>query len=164
MKNEVKLEEVSKPVFGITSRRYRELAHEEIVPPVTKGKIDFVKAAKALIEYYRRLAEGQGSLSLTDVRTRKESARAEREELIVKRLKEELVPKNAAITWLVALGSATKLAFQGLPKRLAPIVRLYDDEKEIEVIIRNEIYKIIRELEKPLDATKPRNTKKRNPR
>ena len=79
MANEVELEKVSKSVFGITSRRYRQMANDEIVPAVVKGKIDFIAASKALIAYYRKLAEGQGSLSLTDVRTRKENARAERE-------------------------------------------------------------------------------------
>lgn len=164
MANEVELEKVSKPIFGITSRRYRQMASDGIVPLVSQGKIDFIQASKALIEYYRKLAEGQGSLNLTDVRTRKEAARAEREELIVKKLKGELVPKGASINWLIALGSAAKLAFQGLPKRLAPVVRLHDDEKEIEVIIRNEIYKIIRELEKPLNVSKSKRSKKRNSR
>ena len=162
-KLKVKVEEISKSIFGISSRRYRQLASDEIVPAVIHGKIDFIAASKALITYYRNLAAGQGSLNLTDVRIRKEAARAEREELIVKKLKGELVPKSASISWLIALGSAAKLAFQGLPKRLAPVIRLYDDEKEIEVFIRNEIYKIIRELEKPLDA-KRYKSKKRNPR
>jgi hypothetical protein len=162
MANEVALEKVSKPIFGITSRRYRQMASDGIVPLVSQGKIDFVQASKTLIEYYRKLAEGQGSLNLTDVRTRKEAARAEREELIVKKLKGELVPKNASISWLIALGSAAKLAFQGLPRRLAPVVILYNDEKEIEVIIRDEIYKIIRELEKPLDVSRPGRRKKRS--
>jgi hypothetical protein len=161
MANEVNLEKVAKPIFGITSRRYRQMASDGIVPLVSQGKIDFVAASKALIEYYRKLSEGQGSLNLVDVRTRKEAARAEREELIVKKLKGELVPKNASISWLIALGSAAKLAFQGLPKRLAPVVRLHDDEKEIEVIIRNEIYKIIRELEKPLNVSKRGSRKKK---
>jgi hypothetical protein len=161
MANEIELERVAKPVFGITSRRYRQMATDEIVPAVVKGKIDFVAASKSLIAYYRKLSEGQGSLNLTDVRTRKEAARAEREEILVKKLKEELVPKNASIGWLVALGSAAKQAFQGLPKRLASTVLLCDDEKEIEVIIRNEIYKIIRELEKPLNVSKSIRRKKK---
>ena len=63
MANEVELEKVAKSVFGISSRRYRQLANDEIVPPVVKGMIDFVAASKAIIAYYRKLAESQGSLS-----------------------------------------------------------------------------------------------------
>ena len=55
IENQVELEKISKPVFGITSRRYRQMANDEIVPAVVKGKIDFVAASKALIEYYRTL-------------------------------------------------------------------------------------------------------------
>ncbi len=152
MANEVLLEQVAKTVFGITPRRYRQMASEEIVPAPSRGKIDFVKAAKALIEYYRQLAAGQGSLNLTDVRIRKEAARAEREELLVKKLKGELVPRGESITWLKSHVTAAKLGFQGLPKRLAPVVRLKGDEKEIEIEIRNEVYKILDELARPLDA------------
>ncbi len=68
MSNEIQLEDVAQRVFGISSRRYRQLAKEEKVPDVVKGKIDFVAASKALIEYYRQLAAGQGSLSTTDLR------------------------------------------------------------------------------------------------
>ena len=161
-KLKVKVEEISKSIFGISSRRYRQLASDEIVPAVIHGKIDFIAASKALITYYRNLAAGQGSLNLTDVRIRKEAARAEREELIVKKLKGELVPKNASISWLTSLGVATKIAFRGLAKRLAPIVILCKDPREAYQIIQNEIDTIIRALEKALDESKYHRSKKRS--
>jgi len=102
--------------------------------------------------------------SLTGARRDHELLKAELTALQLQIKRGELIPKGEQIKWLIALGSATKLAFQGLPKRLAPIVRLYDDEKKIEVIIRDEIYKIIRELEKPLGATKSRNPNKTDSR
>lgn len=154
MANEVELEKVSKSVFGITSRRYRQMATDEIVPVVVKGKIDFVSASKALIAYYRKLAEGQGSLNLTDVRTRKENARAEREELIVKKLKGELVERDQAERWLHGHVEEATSAFGGLPRRisgeLAPIL----DEKEIEFVLRKEVRKILNDLSNPLKKTK----------
>lgn len=103
-------------------------------------------------------------LSLTEVRRDHELLKAELTGLQLQIKKGELVPKEEQIKWLIALGSAAKLAFQGLPRRLAPIVRFYDDEKKIEVIIRDEIYKIIRELEKPLNAANPRKPKRTDPR
>ena len=103
-------------------------------------------------------------LSLTEVRRNHELLKAELTALQLQIKRGELVPKNEQIKWLVALGSAAKLGFQGLPRRLAPIIRLYDDEKKIEVIIRDEIYKIIRDMEKPLSAAKPRKSKKSDSR
>ena len=155
MANEIRLDQVTggeDSFFGFSSRRYRQLASEGILPPVVNGKIDFVRAAKDFIHYQGRLLAGQGSLNLTEVRIRKEKARADREELLVKRLKGELVPKDQAINWLTGHVTAAKLGFQSLPKRLAPVVRLKKDEKEIEIEIRNEVYKILKELAKPLNA------------
>jgi len=100
--------------------------------------------------------------SLTEARRDHELLKIKLTEVQLKIKRGELVPKTEPIKWLVALGSATKLAFQGLPKRLAPIVRLYDDEKKIELIIRREVYRIIRELEKPLHGPKSRNLDKAN--
>lgn len=154
MANEVALEKVAKPIFGITSRRYRQMASDGIVPLVSDGKIDFVAAAKALIEYYRKLSEGQGSLNLTDVRTRKELARAEREEIIVKKLKGELVLKNQAMAWLSLLIGNAKAHFMGLPKRLAGPLAIVNDEKEIEHLIRSEVRRILEEFSEALKKKK----------
>jgi len=154
MANEVALEKVAKPIFGITSRRYRQMASDGIVPAVSDGKIDFIAASKALIEYYRKLSEGQGSLNLTDVRTRKEAARAEREELIVKKLKGELVSKNQAMEWLSFLVGNAKSHFWGLAKRLAGPLSVMTDEKETEEAIRKEIRRILEDLGAPLKMKK----------
>ncbi len=81
MANEVSIEKVCKQIFGITPRRYRQLATEGVVPPVVKGKIDFLEAVKALIEYYRKLAAGQGSLTLVDERARLTKIQADMKEL-----------------------------------------------------------------------------------
>jgi len=148
MANEVELEKVSKSVFGITSRRYRQMATDEIVPTVVKGKIDFIAASRALIAYYRKLAEGQGSLNLTDVRTRKENARAEREELIVKKLKGELVLRNEAIKWVSLLVAECKAALWNIPRRLGPVLAVVNDERECEEILRKEYRKALEDLAK----------------
>jgi hypothetical protein len=59
----VDLEQVSKPIFGISSRRYRQLADEGRVPFAIRGKIPLLPAIKGLIEYYRnRVEEGECSL------------------------------------------------------------------------------------------------------
>jgi len=150
----VLLTKVSKPYFDITDRRYRQLAEDGVVPGVVKGKIPLLEAFKALLIYKTKLAEGQGSLNLTDVRTRKENARAEREELIVKKLKGDLVLKDQIEKWLHGHVEETKSAFWGLPRRMGPVLMSISDEKEIEFLLREEIYKILEEMAKPLHAKK----------
>lgn len=161
MPNEVELEKVAKPIFGITSRRYRQMASEGIVPPVEKGKIDLVAAAKAIIDYYRKLAEGQGTFSLTDVRVRREAARAEREEIIVQKLKGELVLKDQAMEWLYIMFSEAKQALVSIPRRLAGSLLTKTDERDIESELRTEIQKILWQLSRPLEPKRRPKTRKR---
>jgi hypothetical protein len=171
----------------LTPGRISQLVKERVILLVS-GRVDPIQAEKAIrdkVDRSRQLdlelksksqkvssstktdqidQKDSNNLSLTDVRRNHELLKAELTSLRLQIKRGELVPKGEQIKWLIALGSATKLAFQGLPKRLAPVVRLYDDEKKIEVIIRDEIYKIIRELGKPLSAIKSRNPNKTDSR
>jgi hypothetical protein len=148
------LTKVSRVYFNISNRRYRQLADEQVVPPVVKGKIPLLAAFKALLAYKTKLSEGQGSLNLTDVRTRKENARAEREELIVKKMRGEQVPKDQVEKWLHGHVEEAKGAILGLPRRMGPVLAPLIDEKEIEFLLQEQIYKILEELAKPLHAKK----------
>ncbi len=84
--------------------------------------------------------------SLTDARRNRELIRIQKELIELKKIKEELVPKGEANKMIVALGTATKLAFLNLPRRLAPTLKILTDEREIEVLLRSEIRNIIRTL------------------
>jgi len=104
-------------------------------------------------------------LSLTDVRRNHEQIKAELTELQLQVKRGELIPKGEQIKWLIALGTAAKLAFLNLPKRLAPILAGMQDEKKIELLLRTEIHQVIRELEGPLSASREyRGRKKGNTR
>ena len=59
----VKLESICEKFFGITSRRYRQLADEGYVPQPERGLVDPLDAAKGLLTYYRELSEGGSDLN-----------------------------------------------------------------------------------------------------
>ena len=146
--NQVDLVKVAQQVFGITDRRYRQLADEGIVPRPEKGNIDFVAATKALIEYYRKLAEADGSLSLQDERTRWTGIKADIAALELERTKGNLVDRQQAIAWLCEQISNATMSFKGLARRLAPSLAVITDEKELEEQLRKEIKSIIDRLVK----------------
>jgi hypothetical protein len=73
----------------------------------------------------------------------------------------QLVQKDEATKMVVALGTAIKLAFQNLPRRLAPALKAITDEREIEIILRSEIKNIIRILEQAHHA-KPKHSGSKN--
>lgn len=138
MPNDIELEKVAHSVFGMTSRRYRQLAADGYAPPVEKGKIDFVSASKAIIEYYRKLAEGQGSLSLTDWRVELTKKKVEKEGVIVDKLKEAVILRKVAKATFGQLIVELKNAIRGQARRLAPVIAPISDPKEIEIIITRE--------------------------
>lgn len=102
-----------------------------------------------------------GTPSLTDVRRDHELLKMKKTEIEIKQRRSELVPKGEAIKWLIALGSAVKLAFLNLPRRLAETLKTLNDEKEIEILLRFEIQRIIHDLlEQPLHAKHKRPRRK----
>jgi hypothetical protein len=141
----------------LSYRRYMQLTVDGILPRPDKGRVDGIKALIHWIFYYRELSEGQGSLNLTDVRTRKEAARAEREELIVKKLKGELVPKNWAMEFLSLQFNIAKSHLWGLPKRMAGELAPIPDQKEIEQLLRREIRQILERLAAPIGGDKKKS-------
>lgn len=95
--------------------------------------------------------------SLTEARRDHELLKMKLSEVKLKQSRGQLVPKGEATKWLIAAISATKLAFLSLPRRLAGILKSLTDEKEIEILIRSEIKKIIHDnLEEALHAKRKR--------
>ena len=120
--NKVKLEAVAQEIFGITSRQYRKHATEDGAPSVIRGKIDVFQACKWLISYYRALAKGQGSLSLTDERTRLTKITADRKELQLKKEKGELINTMEAMKAWGIVCQAIRSKVLSMPFKLAPLI------------------------------------------
>ena len=143
--NRVKLDSISEPIFGITARRYRQMAKEGAVPEPEKGLVDPLEAARAIIAYYRKLAEGSGDASLTD--ERRELVRVQRKlkELELMVAKGKLVQRDEAEGWAIQLAMEARQSFVHLPRRMAG--ELFGKEpRDIEEILRKEIYIILKKL------------------
>ena len=80
--------------------------------------------------------------------------------------KGELVPKDQAERWLHGHVDTAKTAIWGLPRRMGPVLTAVTDEKEIEFLLRKEIYSILEEMAKPLHEKKQsrRKGRRRNPK
>jgi len=111
----------------MSARNYRRLAKEHpneraeiYIPEPSKGLIPFLLAVRGLLAYYRKLSEGQGSLSLTD--ERRELVRIQRQlkeiELLVK--KGELIPKEIVLSEFLERISYVKPDLAALDKRINP--------------------------------------------
>ena len=142
MANDVRLEEACKKVFGISSRRYRQLADEGAVPPVEKGKIDILKSCKYLLEYYRRLAQGQGSMSLLDERVRLTKINVAIKEMEFKKTQGELIEADQVMQLWGKVIHAIKQKLLAVPVKLPPLVF---GAKSLS-FIRNKVDNFIREV------------------
>ena len=120
MATEVKISAIAMPIFGITERRYRQLAKEKIVPEPVGGMVDFVTATKQYVAHLRKLVEGEGSLSLTDERTMKTREERLIKEMERKKLEGALIDRDEVVREFVARIHVLKSDLLALPKSLPP--------------------------------------------
>ena len=149
MNNEVRLEDVCLPVFGITSRRYRQMATDGKTPAVRDGKIDFAAAAKALIQFYRDLADGQGSVSLIDERARLTRINADRKELELKKYRGDLIETEKAMMLWGRVIESFKLRILSWKPRMPALFVGVQDAKEGEAIAEKLTNEVLNELSNP---------------
>lgn len=144
----VELTKVADAVFGIGWRRYRQLATDGVVPPVSGGKIDFVEASKKLIEYYRKRAETGGSLSLTDERTRLTRINADRKQLELEKMRGETIDtERAQQVWAAVMQNVVN-KLELLPAKLPPMAYGLTIP-EIKALVEKMLYEVRNEIANP---------------
>ena len=149
MANEINLEIASREIFGITSRQYRKHAHEDGAPIVIGGKVNLIQACKWLISYYRALAKGQGSLSLTDERTRLTKINADRKQLQLGREIGGLIDTTEAMRLWGAVCQAVRSKILSMPSKLSPLVLGIKTIPEIKDITEKFVREVLNELSDP---------------
>ena len=135
---------------------------------LVKGKIDPQKAEEAIAASIdtrntdsrprpkprkrssQKSVQGNG-LTLTDVRTRHETAKAELAELKLQIQRGDLVPKGEQLVWLSMHVIQAKNALWTLPRRMAETLAIETDGREIESLLRSELRRILTDLAAPIN-------------
>lgn len=143
----VKLEEVCQQVFGISSRRYRQLAKAGLVPEPEGGYIDFILATKKLIEYYQKLIKGQGSLTLTEERARLVQIQASLAELEYEKALGNLLEKEEVIRVWTGMILSARARLLSIPSKVAPLLDGKNKAERKEILERY-VYEALNELAK----------------
>jgi phage terminase Nu1 subunit (DNA packaging protein) len=150
----VDIEEVALPVFKMSSRWYRKLANELNGPPVVRNKVDFVQACKFVIDYYKKRADGQGSLSLTEEKTRLTNYEAEIRKMELRKLQGSLIEAKLVEQALKDVFYMVKSKLDSAPVRIASeVAYLLKDAKDIN-IVKTKAQNIIKDIEKELSDVK----------
>lgn len=113
-----KIKEICPDIFGISEKRYRQLASEGKLPSPKNGLVDFEEATKQYVLFLRDRIENHDD-SLTEQRRRKTKAEADMKEMQQKRLAGELIERAMVADELVKRVHVLKGDLLGLPKRLA---------------------------------------------
>jgi phage terminase Nu1 subunit (DNA packaging protein) len=137
MANTVTLDKLCPEIFGISDRRYRQLAKEGIVPPVVDGRVDFVAATKHLLAYYQKLVEGQGAITLTEERARLTKFMAEKTRMEVEKLRGTLVDASEVERTWMAMGQVCRLRLLALPVKVSPLLDGLDKRERKQVLEDN---------------------------
>ena len=139
--------QVFSELLGV-SRRTVESWKREGLPHSKKG-IPFVEGFQWWrAERFKELDE------LRVARTRRELAKAHIAELDAKEREGSLVPRSQAVAWLCLAISEAKQAFMNLPRRLGSVLAPIADDKEIELLLRQEVWVILRQLAKEKERAK----------
>ena len=96
MTKEVSLATVCDEAFGITTRRYNQMAKEGLVPAAKNGRIDWVLSSRAIITFYQKKAKNQGG-SFDDARVRETTLKADLLEIELAEKKGEKTIKEGVI-------------------------------------------------------------------
>lgn len=141
--SEVSLEDISRPVFDLDPRRYRQLSKEfsdpagEIyIPEPQRGKIDFVRASKGLIAYYRKSAEGGGSISQADARTKLIEVQRELKQFQLEREQGLWIPRDEVLGEFLRRIAIVKSGLLSLPRSLPGRLNGKDPRETGQVIRR----------------------------
>lgn len=131
--------------LDLTERRVNQLVKEGVLPRADRGKYPFLGCMKGYIKYLRAMAN-DGSLSLTDERTRLTRAQAEGEEMKVKALKGDLIHRDTAEKLWEDVIVACRARLLSMPSKVAPIVIHCKTIPEVRDKIESLVHEALNEL------------------
>ena len=133
-------------------RRWREKG----CPQVARGRFDLRSVIKWRDETLL------SSDKMTAAKLEREQAKAKLATLQAKEKEGSLILKNEAVKWVSLLVAECKAALMNFPRRMSPVLAPIADEKEIELLLRQEIWGILRQLAKEGKKGSRRSLKKKS--
>ena len=143
-------------------RNVQLLAASGVIPKPIEGKYDLVACVVGYIRHLRKIGQGQGSASLIDERAELTKIKKEREQLRLDTDRGNLLPKGESVRWVSLLVAECKAALMNFPRRMSASLAPIADEKEIELLLRQEIWGILRQLAKEGKKGSRRSLKKKS--
>ena len=136
-------------LLKLSERRVYQLVKDNILPRPVKGAFDAIACIHGYIDYLKKLAAGNGELSLTDERTRLTKYQADLAGIQLHRAQGQVVGSKKAQGVWEDIVVAIRQKLLGLSNRLAPLVATSQSIPEIKDRIDNAIFEVLNELSNP---------------
>ena len=130
-------------VFPFTTRRYRQLASEGVVPPVVNGNINLLLACRMLLEHQQKVIEGRGTINLSDEKKRLVKINADRKEFELERMKGEFIRVSAVEKAEFEKARIFRDHFLNITNRILAIYDAEPDQKNRHELIEKEMRAIL---------------------
>lgn len=148
-------------LLDLSARRLQQLANEEVVIKISRGKYDLVKSVQGYIAYQNAQIPNKGnSVDVTDARTRIEEGRAnlitakasiakmDEEEKAGKLLEFSDVKRDASSTAVIV-----RQSMMLIPDSMSPLLSDMTDSREIRTLLRKEITQALTDASDLIEAS-----------
>jgi hypothetical protein len=135
--------------LDVSVRRLQQLAQEGIVPRPINGEYEVVGCIKGYIRYLRQKAEGGGSLTLTDERTRLARLQADQMEIELEERRAALVSTEWVVECFGRIMETFRTRMLALPAKVAPVAYGCSSVAEVKAVIEEAIHTGLEALSYP---------------
>jgi len=135
-------------IFGLTSRRVRQLVEEGIIERVGHGRFQLIETTNKYITYLRLASENEDSLeeTLGYEKFLHERAKREKAELQLAHIKNQMHRSEDIEQVMNSMLSNFRARLLALPSKVAPSLVARENINMIEHLIQDEIYEALTEL------------------
>ena len=134
--------------LNLTERRVQQLARDGIIPKAEKGKYDLVRCVQQYVRYLQDRAYGNADAprDTHHERARLIKAQADKTELEVAALRNQLIPIEAIEHDWMQQVSACRMRLLAIPSKSAFQIAALKEPSEIERFLKRAIYEALSEL------------------
>lgn len=136
-------------LLKLSERRVQQLVKDGILPRPAKGEYDAIACIHSYIDYLKKLAQGNGELSLTEERTRYTKYQADIAEITLRKERGQIIDTQIAMKVWGEVVTSVRQKLLGMPTRLAPLIATSQSIPEIKDRLDHAIEEVLNEFTNP---------------
>jgi len=136
-------------MLNLSAQQVRNHVNDGVIPQISRGEYDMQAAVHGYISFLRKRADGQGSITLVDQRTRLTKAQANLAEIALEEQKGKLLRAKVAEQVWTKIIYAARQRMLAIPTKIAPLVASMKNVGQVKHTIEEQIHECLSELSSP---------------